>query len=290
MFTTLPVRYVGYIKTILSWYQYHRGYPQAMKTIHSQQHSTLLQKSLQESDEFSFRCHEGLACFTRCCRNLNLFLYPYDVLRLKNGLTLSSEDFLDRYVDVVMREGNYFPDVLLTMSDDAEKTCPFLTDAGCSVYADRPDTCRTFPLEQGILFEGPHGKARDIYFYKPPDFCLGQHETDTWQVQHWSEDQEAEIYHRMTIQWAEVKALFEKNPWGNEGPGSQRAKMAFMATYNMDAFRAFVFESSFLKRYKVKRQVQKKIKTNEVALLTFGFEWVKYFVWAIPSPYIKARK
>ena len=63
---------------------------------------------LERDDTFMFDCHSGLACFNECCRNINLFLYPYDVLRLSNCLGISSDEFLDKYVDVVMRKSNFF--------------------------------------------------------------------------------------------------------------------------------------------------------------------------------------
>ena len=122
---------------------------------------------IKANDTFTFRCHPGIACFNRCCRNLNLFLYPYDVLRLKNALDLSSDEFLDTYVDVVLRPDNFFPEVLLHMSEDPERTCPFLTESGCSVYPHRPDTCQTFPIEQGILFDAADKKNTPVYFFKP---------------------------------------------------------------------------------------------------------------------------
>ena len=64
---------------------------------------------LKEGEIFSFQCHSGLACFNKCCRNINLFLYPYDVLRLRKKLGISSDDFLDKYTDVVMRPAKHFP-------------------------------------------------------------------------------------------------------------------------------------------------------------------------------------
>jgi len=249
----------------------------------------LLEKRLQDGEVFSFRCHEGLECFTRCCRNLNLFLYPYDVLRLKNRLGISSEQFLDSYVDIVLRESNSFPDVLLRMVENEERTCPFLNDRGCSVYPDRPDTCRTFPLEQGIVFQGKAGAAKDVYFFKPPDFCLGQHELQEWTSETWAQDQGAVFYHRMTAKWAEIKAMFQNDPWGREGPYGSKAKMAFMASYNLDTFRDFVFHSTFLKRYKVKTGVLKKIKTDDAEFMKFGFGWIRFFVWGIRVPYLKPR-
>ena len=260
-----------------------------MKYIDLEKQNGVLEKKLEDNEVFLFRCHAGLECFTQCCRNLNLFLYPYDVLRLKNRLNISSEEFLDSHVDIVLRESNFFPDVLLRMFDNEEKTCPFLNESGCTVYPDRPDTCRTFPLEQGIMFRGPKEKATDIYFFKPPDFCLGQHETQELTVESWAEDQGAVTYHEMTAKWAEVKALFNSDPWGDEGPYGPKGKMAFMATYNLDGFRGFIFQSTFLKRYKVKSELLKKIKSDDAALMKFGFVWVKFFVWGIKHPWLKSR-
>jgi Fe-S-cluster containining protein len=199
-----------------------------VKYIDAKVQKGLLEKRLQEGESFTFLCHDGLECFTQCCRNLNLFLYPYDVLRLKNRLKISSEEFLDTYVNIVQRESNSFPDVLLRMAENDERTCPFLDESGCIVYPDRPDTCRTFPLEQGILFEGPSGRATDVYFFKPPDFCLGQYESQEWTTKSWANDQEAVSYHKMTAKWSEVKALFQSDPWGPEGPYGKKGKMAFM--------------------------------------------------------------
>jgi len=260
-----------------------------MKPIEIEEIDKLPGIRINEDDTFCFRCHPEVECFNRCCRNLNLFLYPYDVLRLKQSLEMTSDAFLDKYVDIVMRPGNYFPEVLLRMTDNPEKTCPFLSATGCDVYHHRPDTCRTFPIEQGIVYNASRKKELPVFFYRPPDFCLGQHEKEEWTIPDWIEDQDAEQYHTMTIQWSEIKRLFQNDPWGFEGPEGPRAKMAFMASYNIDQFRDFIFQSSFLKRYQIKSTLRKKLKTNDVSLLKFGFEWVKVFIWGIRSNSIKER-
>jgi len=260
-----------------------------MKYIDAEQIDDLPGRQLKTDDTFNFRCHPEVSCFNRCCRNLNLFLYPYDVLMLKNSLAISSGRFLDEYVDVVLRPGTFFPEVLLRMADNPEKTCPFLTGSGCTVYPDRPDTCRTFPVEQGSFYDAGTGRCRPVHFFRPPEFCQGQFELDPWTVDSWADDQEAREYNRMTQTWAEIKRLFQADPWKGEGPEGPRAKMAFMATYNMDEFKQFVFESSFLKRYKVKKDLQRKIRAGEKALLKFGFEWVRLFVWGMKSRQIRPR-
>jgi Fe-S-cluster containining protein len=244
---------------------------------------------IEPGDIFNFRCYPGIGCFNRCCRNLNLFIYPYDLIRLKQALDISSDEFLEQYVDVVLRPSNFFPEVLLRMAENDEKTCPFLTSSGCSVYADRPDTCRTFPIEQGMLYDAGTKKDIPIYFFRPPEFCQGQHEEHEWTIASWSDDQESEQHHKMTIRWAGLKRLFQTDPWGPEGPEGARAKMAFMAIYNVDRFKEFIFQSSFTKRYKVKTAVLKKLEKGDAELLKFGFEWVKLFLWGMKSKLIRLR-
>lgn len=243
---------------------------------------------LKKTDRFNFRCHRDLACFNQCCRNLNLFLYPYDVLRLREYLAVDSDRFLETYVDVVLREGNYFPDVLLRMTEDEFRSCPFLSDAGCKIYPERPDTCRTFPVEHGLLFKERPGSAEQVSFFRPPDFCQGPYEDQVLTLSQWAEDQKAHTFNQMTAQWVSIKALFQNDPWGREGINGAKGKMAFMAAYNIDRFRDFVFQSSFLKRYRVKSTLVKKLRASDRELMLFGFEWIRYMVWGIPSKNIRS--
>jgi Fe-S-cluster containining protein len=260
-----------------------------MKYIDTKDLDTIPGVSVGENDMFSFRCHSGLDCFNLCCRNINLFLYPYDVIRLKNCLKIPSDRFIDEYVDVVLRPSNFFPEVLLRMTDNEEKACPFLTRSGCSVYPDRPDTCRTYPMEHGKFYDAAAKKNRLVHFFRPPDFCQGQYEDKTWTVSTWAADQEAVLYNKMTAQWAELKRLFQSDPWGREGAEGPRAKMAFMSVYNIDQFQEFIFESSFLKRYKVKSEVLKKIKKDEAELLKFAFDWIKFYLWGMKTKAFRPR-
>jgi len=211
------------------------------------------------------------------------------VVRLKNSLEISSDRFLDLHVDVVLRPDSFFPVVLLKMKNDETKTCPFLTPEGCSVYPDRPYSCRTFPLETGLVFHKDPKKAEWIHLFRPPEFCLGQYENRELTVDEWITDQDAADFNQMTRLWSEVKALFQNNPWGAEGPDGKKGKMAFMSLYNMDEFRKFIFQSSFLKRYKVKTLILKTLEKDDVELMKFGFSWVKLFLFGIQSRQIRLR-
>jgi len=260
-----------------------------MKPIDPKELENLPGIRLKQRERFNFECHPGIGCFNRCCRNLNLYLYPYDVLRLRERLAVSSDAFLERYVDVIQRSGNFFPDVLLRMADDDERTCPFLTPTGCSVYPDRPDTCRTFPVERGLLYDADTGKDVELHYLRPPDFCLGPNEGKRWTVAGWMADQKAADYQAMTVRWAKFKRLFENDPWGTEGPQGSKARMAFMATYNIDRFREFVFASSFLKRYRIKHDSLRRLKRDDTELLGLGMDWVKFFLWGIKSKRFRQR-
>jgi hypothetical protein len=175
------------------------------------------------------------------------------------------------------------------MKENEERTCPFLAPIGCRVYTDRPDTCRTFPVEHGLRYDSRSGRNEPVHFFRPPAFCLGPGEDAEWTTESWAKDQEAVTYNKMTARWAKIRQLFQKDPWGSEGPEGPKARMAFMAAYNIDRFREFVFDSSFLERFKIKSVTVKKIRTDDTELLRIGFEWIKLFVWGLPSKKIRPR-
>ena len=48
----------------------------------------------------NFNCNCDNECFNECCSDLNQALTPYDVLRLKSSLGISSQDFLKTYTSL----------------------------------------------------------------------------------------------------------------------------------------------------------------------------------------------
>ena len=52
--------------------------------------------------------------------------------------------------------------------------------------------------------------------------------------------------------------------------------MYHMAAYDLDRFRRFVFESTFLKRFEMDADELEKIKTDDVALYKFSMKWLEY--------------
>ncbi|MGQ9570276.1 MAG: YkgJ family cysteine cluster protein, partial [Thermodesulfovibrionales bacterium] len=106
---------------------------------------------LSLKSRFRFRYHKGIKCFTKCCSNINILLTPYDVVRMKNRLGMSSEEFLDSYTYMEIDDKSKQPLLKMKMRNDDKKSCPFVTDAGCTIYSDRPANCRYYPIGQGTL-------------------------------------------------------------------------------------------------------------------------------------------
>lgn len=150
-------------------------------------------KNLDRDQSFSFRCGPELACFTDCCRQLDLVLTPYDVLRLCRALGLSGAEFLERYGVIEQEAGDAFPQVYLGMVDDGRASCPFVSAKGCTVYGDRPGACRTYPLGRGARL-GPDDKADDFYVVLNEPHCRGFAEEKPQTVVTWLDDQELAYY------------------------------------------------------------------------------------------------
>ena len=224
---------------------------------------------------FHFRCEPDVQCFMTCCRRLDLILYPYDVIRLKHRLSMSSEEFMRRYTRLGPGSHPFFPAVMLLMAANEEQTCPFLDKEGCTVYEDRPTACRTYPLERAVDRNPCRGRPREYYFMTNHPYCLGHLEKKEWTVKTWLKDQKVQQYNAVNDLWAEVDTLFAQNPWQGEGVGGPRQQLAFMVCYNIDAFRSFALENKLFDRFKLENSRRRILEHDDEALLKFGFDWLK---------------
>jgi len=66
--------------------------------------------------------------------------------------------------------------------------------------------------------------------------------------------------------------------------------MFFLVSYNIDKFKAFVFETSFLDRYDIDADIVEKIKADDIALLKFGLKWLKDVLFKEGSFQLKEDK
>lgn len=230
---------------------------------------------LSSESHFKFRCHKDVKCFTKCCRGISITLTPYDIIRLKNRLQLSSDEFLTMYTEPRLLEKTDLPIVTLRLLEDEEdKPCPFVRETGCIVYEDRPTTCRYYPLGTASLSHKEGADDEDFYFFVNEPHCLGFEEDKDWTVTEWRKDQGVDIHDDINAEWTDLLVRKRSFP-PNVRLVEQAKKMFFLASYNIDKFREFVFESSFLERYNVDPETVEKIRADEIELLKFGMKWLK---------------
>jgi Fe-S-cluster containining protein len=229
---------------------------------------------LGPDSDLVFECHKGLKCFTKCCRGINIILTPYDIIRLKNRLQLPSDEFLAIYTVPQLLEKTDLPVVTLKLLDDELQSCPFVRDDGCIIYKDRPTTCRYYPLGSAFLSHKEGADDDEFYFLVHEPHCLGFEEKKKWTVREWRKDQGVDINDEINAEWTDLLVRKRSFP-PNIKLTDQSKQMFFLASYNIDKFRLFVFESSFLKRYTVDDETLEKIRTDEIALLNFGIKWLK---------------
>ncbi len=225
------------------------------------------------NDAFQFFCHENISCFTVCCKKVDMFLFPYDIICLKKSLNIHSEEFLRTYTRLVQGVNPFFPSVMLQL--DENDHCPFLGDQGCTVYRDRPSSCRTYPLERAVDKMPSKGNEQEFYFLTDHDYCLGHKEQRNQTVKEWVRSQNISQYNVMNDLWAEMDTLFSTNPWRGEGAGGEKQQLAFMVCYNIDGFRDFTQRNNLVKMFRLSKDFRKRIELDDGELLKFGFEWLK---------------
>jgi len=222
---------------------------------------------LGPDDSFSFGCSRELECFNMCCRDINLFLTPYDILRIKRRLGISSREFLKTYTFPLFRQEIGHPVVLLRMLPDQSKSCPFAGDEGCMIYEDRPWSCRSFPLEPVADSVPP------AFGIVKRDFCRGFDKGRSHTVKRWRDSQNVGFYETMNEEWKKV-THHENFESQNLLEGAPR-DMFFLGSFNIDEFRNMVFHGDMLKYFDVDKKTLKEIRAGETELLKFAFLWLR---------------
>ncbi|MDA8165102.1 MAG: YkgJ family cysteine cluster protein [Desulfobacteraceae bacterium] len=226
-------------------------------------------RPLVADDEFRFRCHPGVSCFNECCRELELALTPYDVLRLKGALGLSARELLERYA-VIERNGEEpFPRVYLGMVDDGRGSCPFVSPAGCTVYRDRPGACRMYPLARGI-YQDQAGGQGELFMLVTEPHCQGFAAAASQDIDGWIGDQELITYNAANDQ---VAAVLHHERAGGLPPD---AAEKLLLLYDLDGFREMVLAPGFAAPPEIGRPDPEKCAANDLALFRYAIRWLRF--------------
>jgi len=226
--------------------------------------------ALEES--FRFSCFKDVPCFNECCRDLNQFLTPYDILRLKNALEMTSGEFLSTYTHSHTGPDSGLPVITLKPADPGERICPFVTVNGCRVYENRPSSCRAYPLARLASRSRETGRITEHWALIREPHCRGFEQDKTWSVREWINRQGLPEYNQMNDLLMEIISL--KNQY-DQGPLDIKSGHLFhMALYDLDNFRIHIVEKGLLDDSEMNTDHLESLK-DDVQLLRFGMEWIK---------------
>ena len=236
--------------------------------------SPVIPQTFDGNHKIKFRCHKEIACFNACCKNIDITLSPYDIIRLKQRLKLDSGEFLRRYTVPyeLERDGMAAVKMLPVENDTA---CQFMTEEGCSVYEDRPTACRYYPVGLLSMRKQSEYIDRTSYAMVKEDHCLGHQEDQVMTIDEYRADQKTEDYDKNSLGW---RQLILKRKSAGPGIGTLSLKsrqLFFMANYDLDRFRLFVISDGFANTFYVPDEQMQELKTDDLALLNFGDKFLR---------------
>lgn len=244
---------------------------------------------LQEDDSFCFSCHKSVKCWNRCCHNADVTLTPADILMLCRKLDLQPAEFLTQYTVPAIAEKSDLPVAKLrTDGDKGEGACVFLAGAeGCGVYDVRPVTCRYYPMGLASVKMMGAEQKEDFYFLVKEAHCLGHAENKRQTVREFRREQGVDALDEINRGWVDImmKMVSWRSVGGPSGQevSAQAKKMFFMVSTDVHAFRRFVFETRFLDTYVIEPDTVERLKTDDIALLRLGFDWLKNVLFNEPT-------
>ena len=223
-------------------------------------------------EEICFSCSDKLECFNKCCCDVDQFLYPYDIVRLKNSLNITSGEFLDKYAFIYSGDTTGLPVVSFLTKPSNEYACPLLTDKGCGVYADRPASCRMFPLARAISRSRETGEINEYFALIKDPICKGFESDRKISVKAWAEDQGLVAYNSNNDRMIQLISMKQQiMPGKLEGP---QKDMFIMACYDVDRFRKNILEEGLVTPDEMGAELYENIKTDDEALINFGLSWI----------------
>jgi len=225
-------------------------------------------------DPMQFSCSPDNPCFNQCCRDLNQALTPYDVLRMKNAVNLPSGQFLQKYTSRHTGPGSGLPVLTFKPNPATGHACPFVKDSGCSIYNDRPASCRLYPLARAIAKDRGTGKNVEYFALIEEEHCKGFGVQGNRTVAQWLKGQDVVDHNTENDKILELISLKNQiRPGKLEGAEED---IFYMALYDLDNFKLQIEEKGLLASPDLPGEYVEKIVADDLSLLNLGIAWVKY--------------
>jgi len=229
---------------------------------------------LTAQSRFQFDCHPGIACFNACCKNIDITLTPYDIIRLKQRLGMSAGEFVAAHTLPFEMDAHGMPGLkLLTKRGTSE--CRFLAEQGCSVYEDRPAACRYYALGCMGIRKKDGNTVEDIYFVVKEAHCLGHGEQKSQSVAEYRAAQGADKYDEMNRPWRDI-VIKKRSSGPTVGAPTERSLQLFdMCSYDMDSFKQFVRGDGFRTLFALDDAAIDALCGDEERLLAFSMRFLR---------------
>jgi Fe-S-cluster containining protein len=228
-------------------------------------------RRLHPGERLAFSCHAGLACFNRCCRDKRLPLLPYDVLRLRRALALASPDLLARHAELELDPASGWPALRIRL--EADGRCPFVSEAGCSVYADRPTCCRIYPLSRAVRPGLAGAPPSELFHALEPAGCLGWGEPRELTLAELLEEQGLPPYHAANNRLLGL-LLHPARP-RPLALDERELHIVILALYNLDLWREAITAPGFAERFGLPPPRLAAARASDEALLELGQDWLE---------------
>lgn len=223
---------------------------------------------LNENTEIQFRCHKDISCFNACCNQADITLTPYDVIRLKTHLGMTSTDFLAKHTVMFHMDSHGLPGIKMRTND--EGACLFVNEEGCSVYHDRPSACRYYPLGHLAMKAKDKPQEEEYYVMINESHCMGHNEDNKLTIAQYRDEQGVKEFDEYNKLWMQL-ILKKKSAGPAIGqPPEMSLQLFFMACYDVDRFRRFVMSDSFKKTYLLDDSFYTEVEKDDIALMNFG--------------------
>jgi Fe-S-cluster containining protein len=221
-----------------------------------------------------FQCRKGISCWNACCSNIDISLTPYDILRLKQLLNLSSGEFLQQYTVPYELDQGGIAGVKLRPIENGT-ACRFMKPEGCGVYADRPTSCRYYPVALLSMRKQDEYTDTRAYALVKEEHCLGHKEPREISIDAYRSEQGAEEYDELARGWRQL-ILKKKSSGPSVGkPTKSSLQLFFMVCYDVDRFRDFVVSEGFNELYDLDTEETIEILGDDTKLMLFGFRFLK---------------
>jgi Fe-S-cluster containining protein len=241
-----------------------------------------------ETHVIEFSCHKGIGCWNACCSNIDISLTPYDVLRMKTRLGITSTEFLKDYTVPYEMEKDGIAGIKFRPIEGGS-ACRFMKPEGCDIYSDRPTACRYYPVALLSMRKQDEYVDRDSYAIVKEDHCKGHNEKRPITIADYRKEQGLEQYDDLARGWRQL-VLKKKSSGPTIGKPSLRSRqLFFMACYDIDRFREFVFADSFAKLFELKPEERESFATDDAALLQFAFRFLRQVMFGEESISLNAE-